>query len=280
MIFDAYLPATPEFDNIDFGKGDNIKLPVLMYLHGIGMDRGAGNANWTSQYFANLGYLVLDMSYGFTGWADFPYTGVKERGYDYVDTILQLAYFTQYLEQNADYFHADITSVFIAGRSFGGWMALSLGQLANTEYAGGNYSSNINIKGIIPYYPASDIPSAGSELFGLGQSLDLIDSAYIRGSSVEGDEDYNPDWYWYNPLWVAENLPKGQHPDVFTIQGTHDYLVPQGAALRLDASLKKGDHNSILGLYPYGSHGFDALHWSHYGQSITYYMGYFLALNK
>ncbi len=87
MIFDAYLPATPEFADLDFGKGPNIKLPVVMFLHGIGMDRGAGNANWTSQYIANLGFLVVDMSYGFTGWSNVVYTGGKEKGYDFVDQV-------------------------------------------------------------------------------------------------------------------------------------------------------------------------------------------------
>jgi acetyl esterase/lipase len=253
-----------------------------MYLHGIGMDRGAGNANWTSQYFANLGFLVVDMSYGFTGWSNVVYSGGKEQGYDFVDQVLQLANFTKYLEQNADYFHANVSSMFIAGRSFGGWIAMSLGQLANSEYAKGNYSSNVRIKGIIPYYPATDIPSAGSELFEVGGKLGLTDEGapYIRGSSDEKDPNSNPDWYYYNSLWYANNTAVGTHPAVFIIQGMHDYLVPKGAGDRLHNVLINKGHKSIYGLYPYGSHGFDALHWSHYGQSITYYMAAFMVLNK
>jgi acetyl esterase/lipase len=279
MIFDAYLPARPEFGNITFDDGKPKKFPVLIFMHGVGMDRGSGNANWTSQYFANLGYAVFDMSYGFTGWADYPYTGGKERGYDYVDTILHIAEFTKFLELHADEYHADLSNVFVAGRSFGGWMTLNVAYLANTTYAGGNYSSQVKIRGAIPYYPASDLPTFGSDLFDLALEMDWIDAPYIRGSSNPDDPDFNPDWLYFNPKWMAENIPVGGLPATFAIQGTHDYLVPAGASRRLQEYLSEAGHPVIAGFYPFGSHGFDALHWSPYGQSILYYMERFMALN-
>jgi acetyl esterase/lipase len=139
----------------------------------------------------------------------------------------------------------------------------------------------MTVKGVIPYYPASDIPYVGSEMFQLGDEIGLIDNAsYIRGSSNPADPDYNPEWQWYNPLVMATTAytPKGTLPPTFVIQGTHDYLVPQGAAKRIEKVCKENGQPVIAGYYPFGSHGFDALHWSPYGQSITYYMGYFLAL--
>jgi acetyl esterase/lipase len=278
MIFDAYLPATPEFD-ITFGDGKADKLPVVIYLHGIGMDRGAGNANWTTQYIANLGYAVFDMSYGFTGWVDYPYNGGKERGYDVPDTIQQIGVFTKFLENNSQYYHADVSNMYFAGRSFGGWMALSCGLALNTPIKG-NYSSNVTVKGIIPFYPASDIPSAGSELFGLGEVLGLTDKGapYIRGSSDPKAVDYNPEWQWYDPLWIAKNATAGTLPPILAIQGTHDYMVPQGAVKRIEKFFSEHNHKVIACYYPFGSHGFDALHWSPYGQSILYYEARFLAL--
>jgi acetyl esterase/lipase len=280
LIFDAYLPARPEFKGITFGDGRPEKFPVVIYLHGIGMDRGSGNANWTTQYFANLGYAAFDMSYGFTGWADYPYTGGKERGYDFVDTILQIAQFTKYLEANADYYHVDLSNTYIAGRSFGGWMALCVGYLANTTYAGGNYSSQVKIRGVFPYYPASDIPGFGSDLFQLAIEAEMVDTPYIRGSSNPTALDFNPDWLYYDPLWMAENIAPGGLPVTFGIQGTHDYLVPAGATRRLESALKENGHKVIAGFYPFGSHGFDAIHWSPYGQSILYYMERMMALNS
>ena len=229
MIFDAYLPATPEFESIGFGVGDpNVKLPVLMYLHGIGMDRGSGNANITSQYLANMGFLVVDMSYGFNGYCSVDYKEGRERGYDFPDIIMQLATFTKFLDNNSGYYHADLGTMFVAGRSYGGWIAASFGELANNDYAKGNYSSNVKIKGIIPYYPATDITGLGSDLFEVAGKLAVTDDGapYIRGSSIETDPDYNPDWKYYDPLWVSRNTPKGMHPDVL-VQGLMIILCPE-----------------------------------------------------
>jgi hypothetical protein len=39
-----------------------------------------------------------------------------------------------------------------------------------------------------------------------------------------------------------------------------------------------GHPDVMVGLFPLGSHGFDALHWSHYGQVVLYYTSRFLAL--
>ena len=282
MIFDAYLPAGEEFD-VTFDDGKPDKFPVIVYVHGIGMDRGAGNANWTSQYFANQGYLVCDMSYGFTGVADYPYTGGKERGYDYPDTIQQIGEFTKQLELNATKYHADMNNVYFAGRSFGGWMAVNLGWLYNTSFAGGNFSANMNVRGVIPYYPATDIPYLGSELMEVatGDLLNALDEPYINGSSNPEDPNYNPEWQWYNALYQAEFLAEpGTLAPVLGIQGTHDYLVPQGATKRLEMVCRENGHTIITGYYPFGSHGFDALHWSQYGQSIIYYMERFMALTR
>jgi acetyl esterase/lipase len=281
MIYDAYLPASEEFD-VTFNDSKDVKFPVIIYLHGVGMDRGTGNANWTSQYLANLGYLVCDMSYGFTGWSNYPYTGGKERGYDFPDTVKQIGYFTKFLENHSEELHADISKIYVGGRSFGGWMALNVAWLANTTFAGGNYSANAVVKGVFPYYGAQDLPGLGSELFELGGSIGIMDvgAPYIRGSSNPEEPDYNPEWIWYDPMRMAKNdlSPAGSLPPCFAFQGTHDYLVPQGGSIRLGEVCEENGHLFIGGFYTFGSHGFDALHWSAYGQSILYYMPRFIAL--
>ena len=96
MIFDAYLPAGTGF-NVTFNDSKPVEYPVLIFMHGIGMDRGSGNANYTTQYFANLGYAAFDMSYGFTGYADYPCTSGKEKGFDFPDTIHEIGQFTKFL---------------------------------------------------------------------------------------------------------------------------------------------------------------------------------------
>jgi acetyl esterase/lipase len=288
LKFDAYLPARPEFTNITFGDGRTKKFPVLIFLHGSGsgVDRGAWNANFTTQYFANLGYAAFDISYGIIDYTNYPDTGGKPLGYDYVDSILQIANFTKYLETHAEYYHADLSNTYVIGRSLGGWMALSVGYLANTTYAGGNFSSQIQIRGVVPFYPASDFPGFGSKFFNLLSglfnyfNLDIIAALQIRGSSEPSDLDFNPDWLWYNPLWVAENAEPGSLPLTFGLQGTQDLNIPAGAMHRLEDTLKKNGHKVIAAYYPFVGHVFDVMHWSPYGQSVLYYMERMMALTS
>jgi acetyl esterase/lipase len=286
--FDAYLPARPEFTNITFGDGRTEKFPVLIFLHGAGsgVDRGAWNANFTTQYFANLGYAAFDISYGIFDYANYPHTGGDLLGYDFVDSVLQIATFTKYLEAHAEYFHADLSNTFVTGRSLGGWMALSVGYLANSTYAGGNFSSQIQVRGVIPFYPASDFPGFGSKFFSLLSDLfdyfdrDIVAGLQIRGSSDPNDPNFNPDWFWYNPLWVAENVEPSSLPITLGFQGTHDSNIPAGAMHRLETALKKNGNKVIAAYYPFLGHAFDVVAWSPYGQSGLYYMERMMALTS
>ena len=139
MIFDAYLPAGTGF-NVTFNDSKPVEYPVLIFMHGIGMDRGSGNANYTTQYFANLGYAAFDMSYGFTGYADYPYTSGKEKGFDFPDTIHEIGQFTKFLNAHQQFFHANMSAVYFIGRSWGGWMSAECGYLYNNPFASGNFS--------------------------------------------------------------------------------------------------------------------------------------------
>lgn len=284
LKFDAYLPARSEFNGINFGDQRAEKFPVLIFLHGAGVDRGVLNANYTTQYFANLGYAAFDVSYGYMGYVNYPFVSGKELGYDFVDTVLQIATFTKYLEAHADYYHADLSNTYVIGRSLGGWMSLCVGYLANSSYAGGNYSSQMNVRGVIPIYPASDFPGFGSQFFGMLD--DLMDSIggevglRIRGSSDPADATYNPDWFWYNPLWLAANAEPGSLPFTFGLQGNQDSNIPPGATRRLETALKNNEQKVIAAYYPFLSHVFDVVHWSPQGQSVIYYLERFLALTS
>jgi acetyl esterase/lipase len=288
LKFDAYLPARPEFGGLTFGDARPEKFPVLIFLHGAGsiVDRGAWNANYTTQYFANLGYAAFDVSFGaIEEYVEFPSSGESALGYDFVDSVLQIANFTKYLETHSDYYHANLTNTYVIGRSLGGWMALCFGYLAKTAYAGGNFSNQMELRGVIPFYPASDFPGLGSEFFGL--LFDLMDyfdlgpvAPQIRGSSIPTDPDYNPNWLWYNPLWLAENADPDTLPFTFGFQGTHDSNIPAGATRRLEGALKQSGQKVIAAYYPFVGHTFDVVPWSPYGQSVLYYMERFMALTS
>ncbi|MHA1793942.1 MAG: alpha/beta hydrolase family protein [Promethearchaeota archaeon] len=275
FVFDAYLPSWAQF-----GGNNSEKFPVIMFLHGVGMKFGAENANLTSQYLANQGYLVCDMMYGFSGWTN-NRTGMSGRearhGYDAADMLHHLGAFTYFLENNSDFYHADLNNFYVAGRSFGGWLAPVIAYGYNSTFFGTNFSNAVTIRGCIPYYGAHGIPEGGSDNF-LYQST----APEIRGSSDPTSPDYNPEWDYMDPLKLTSgSLPGvGKGCPTFAIHGTNDFMVPPGWSRRLINNLKENGQIAIGAFYPLGSHGFDAAHWNQYGQSIIYYLERFLALTR
>ncbi|MHA1714819.1 MAG: hypothetical protein ACTSXP_04190 [Promethearchaeota archaeon] len=277
FVFDAYLPS-----DVPFGENQTDEVfPVVIFFHGIGMEFGIENVNWTSQYIANKGYLVCDMSYGYTGWTS-PRQGIqvgrdKRRGYDFPDLLHHIGNFTKFLESNWVYYHADLNNVYFAGRSFGGWLAPVCAYGYNLSFFTGNFSDKIRVRGVIPYYGAHGILDGGSENFLLSS-----DAPYIRGSSDPSDPDYNPEWVYFNPYRLADGTVTGSSRlcPTLIIQGTNDYMVVPGWSKQLERHLEETGNKVISCYYPLGSHGFDALHFSPYGQSIIYYLLAFLALTQ
>jgi acetyl esterase/lipase len=278
FVFDAYLPQW-----LGFGDGNPQRLPVIIFMHGIGMSFGTENANWTSQYFANQGYLVCDLEYGFVKQRTYYDSGIANtsrdgrNGYDFPDTIYHVGNFTWFLNNsaNAAYYHADLRSVYFAGRSFGGWMAPVCAYAYNmTSFMYQNFSSAMTVKGCIPYYGAHGVAAGGSDDIFFGADL-----AYIRGSSHESDPDYNPMWKYMDPYWLADKAQNGGVNVCPTIllHGTNDY-VTAGWSRQLEEILEASGNVAIGAYYPLGAHAFEAIHFLQYGQSTIYYVERFLAL--
>ncbi|MBD3350796.1 MAG: hypothetical protein GF364_04840 [Candidatus Lokiarchaeota archaeon] len=279
FTFDIYLPP-----NEEFGVGSN-KYPLIMFCHGVGMAKGTGNANFSvSRYFANQGYTVVDMEYGRTGWVT-NRTNIGHDGYDFPDTCLQVANCTKFLDLNQEYYHVDMSNVWFSGRSFGGWMATVLAYGYNLPFFAGNFSETMVVRGSIPMYGAHAILEAG-ELLTLdmlgddGLGVMDVSAPYVRGSPNPEDPDYNPEWIFYNPYKMIDPSINGGFTACPTlmIHGTQDPLVPPGWDIQLKSTLESYGSVGIAALYPLGSHATDVIHWSHYGQSVLYYMERFLAL--
>lgn len=279
FTFDCYLPPGEQF-----GTGTT-KYPVIIFCHGIGMSKGTGNANFSvSRYFANQGYLVCDMEYGRTGWVENG-TNIGNRGYDFPDTVRQVANFTKYLKDNEDYYHADMDNIWFAGRSFGGWMATILAYGYNLTFFQPDFASDMTVRGCIPFYGAIGITDAGELLtLDLLEMLDVMDTSapYIRGSPDPSSPDYNEEWFYFNPYEVTNPAKNGGSNvcPTLMIHGTQDPLVPPGWDIRMKQKLESYGQIGILGLYPMGSHATDVIHWGQYGQSVLYYMERFLALTR
>ncbi|MFX0100231.1 MAG: alpha/beta hydrolase family protein [Candidatus Hodarchaeota archaeon] len=278
--FDAYLPLEIEFKN----DSSIPKLPVVIFFHGYRMTNGPENVNWICQDIANRGYLVCDLNYGYVDWTgpenDTRVGWVERNGYDFPDTIRHVGEFTQFLNSTQDYYHADMDNMYFAGRSFGGWMSTVCAYGYNSTYFISNYSfpTDITVRGCLNFYGAVGIADQGDDHLFYGDD----NTPFVRGSSHDGDPDYNEEWEWMNPLKLANTSWTGTGGlcPTITFQGTQDLMVIPGWAKQLHSTLTDFGHKSIAAYYPLGSHGVDGFHGSHYGQSILYYLERFLALTR
>jgi acetyl esterase/lipase len=267
FTFDAYLPQSLSFGQE--GDTEGTLLPVIIMLHGEYEDKGEWNANLTSQYLANLGFLVCDMNYGSIRTNNF---GINATGYYISDMIRQIGYFTQYLAERRYEYRADMSSVYFSGRHLGGGLSLICGFGYNNTLAH-LFSPEMNVKGIIPYYPTSDI---GKSDTGFALSILTEGHTILNGSSDPSSPYYNEDWNNYNPIQLA-NRSIGL-PPVFLITGTHDVLIPMRYQENFVQTMRNNGHTIIFGKYLLGSDGFDGNHNSPYGKSILYYYSRFLFL--
>jgi acetyl esterase/lipase len=271
FYFDAYLPPQLQFGNeTNNSTYASLKLPVIILMHGEVEEKGAWNANMTSQYLARQGYLVCDMNYGYLHTT---IVGANNTGYYLTDLVRQIGTFTKFLAANAEYYHADMNKIYFAGRHLGGGLALLCGIGYNTTLSS-LFAPNMNVKGIIPFYPVSDI---GTEETFLTDTMPYYGEGYLPGSANSSSPDYNPDWINYNPLRLLEKTNSKLAP-IFFITGTHDFVIPMRyTVVFLEmAQIKKID--IITGFYLLGNDGFDGAFFSPYGQSIIYYLERFLLL--
>lgn len=286
--FDLYLPAGEPNGffpvNLKPGDGNPKKYPLVLMIHGLGADRGPMNANITSQVLANYGYAVCDVSFGDFGWYNASEVNPKlEKGYDLPDTIFQVAQFLQFIESNSDYYHVNVSNTAIVGRSWGGFMSLVIAYSYEHPFFAGNFSSNLHINSLIVFYPTSKILTAGERIFELGDILSFVDekTPIIRGSDDPDSIYYNPQWKYFDPFYLS-GTESGllTIPNTLIFQGTHDFGIPPAWSRDLETHLRENNRKVIAGYYPLGAHGFDAVTWSHFGQSTLYYMSRFILLSS
>jgi hypothetical protein len=268
FYFDAYLPPW-----LSFGDENIEKLPVVIMMHGEVEDKGPWNANMTSQILAHLGFLVCDMNYGYI---TFNEHGENFNGYLLSQVVRQLGRFTQFLANNSDYFHADLTRTFFSGRHLGGYYALICGIGYNKTLTGW-FAPEMRVRGIIPFYPKSDIGTENTALF---QVFKDRANPFLPGSADPLNASFNQEWLDLNPMYLIDNTisPSGSIAPMFFITGTHDYLIPISYSDRFITKMHQNGHTILVGKYLWGSDGFDGAYFSIWGQSILYYMSRFLCL--
>lgn len=236
LKYDVYMPVSNPTEN---------PLPVLIRVHGGGWtigDKGSSNFAQMNKYFAACGYAVFDIQYGISNKDKFiEYVKIEpERSGDYSidDMVGHIGIFSEYLVENSKNYNIDIGTVFFSGGSAGG-------QLILAAVLGEAISSDITVKGIIPFYPAA----------GLARNL-----------GIEGRDEY------IDPVvLVNENSPP-----CLIYHGKNDGLVSIDISHDIKNEYEKYGGNCALMSMPYAGHGSDLYFSGSYNQIFIYFMERFM----
>jgi acetyl esterase/lipase len=246
LYFDVYMPST-----------HNSALPpnnsVLIRIHGGGWvtgGKGAMNYAATNKHFVNLGYVVFDIQYGLSNRpSSLPTSAVPTNvigDFDIDDMIYHIGIFTAFLADHADEYGANLDSIFISGGSAGGQLAIA----SALGITSGKYTDildpRLNIRGIIPFYPANGLPAA----LGIGGAPDLID-----------------------PIALIDE----HSPPCLIFHGTHDGITLPIIAKTFQSAYEENNKapSAILWMN-FASHGSDIYTSGYYNQIFLYYMEKFM----
>ncbi|MFX0037448.1 MAG: alpha/beta hydrolase, partial [Candidatus Hermodarchaeota archaeon] len=193
LYFDAYLP-------LNKGEGLPGENSTILRIHGGGWvsgDKGMMNMMQMNKYFAAQGYIVFDIQYGIA--ENFLYEldpltpDYKKGDFDIDDMMRHIGIFTNYLNEHASDYGANLDSVFISGGSAGGHLACAVALAMASGTYSDIFNENLKVRGLVPFYPAN------------GQ---------MGFFGVNGKDEFK------NP----EKLIETDSPPCLIFQGTHDIL--------------------------------------------------------
>jgi len=249
LYFDAYMPL----NNDEELPGAN---STIIRIHGgawVSGDKGLMNMMQMNKYFAAQGYKVFDIQYGIAENPLYlldPLTPDYKKGnFDIDDMMRHIGVFTNHLTDNADTYGANLDSVFISGGSAGGHLTCAVAlAIASGDYTD-IFSSNLTIKGLVPFYPANDLMN----FFG------------ISGRDV-----------FKNP----EKLIESDSPPCLIFQGTHDIINYFGISENIQNTYyANANENCAILWMPFGGHASDFYFTGYYNQIFLYYMERFMYLH-
>mgnify|MGYP006289073475 CR=1 FL=1 len=239
LMFDWYAPVGT--------KDSSSLLPLVISIHGGGWNVGdKGELIPVLKKIANIGFVVVDIQYS-----------LFHEGGTFSEMIREIGNLTVFLETHGEY-NADLSRTFFTGRSAGGHLSLVCGLGCDNSTFSGNFSSQLDVKGIIAYYPPTN--------FSLSEN---IRDEYLSLSTMSHQEvDIHAPIHMVNPT----------SPPVLIYQGEVDKLVIKEHAYNFKSKMDEYNNTMLLGLFPYAGHAFDALVNTYYAQACQYYTERFLSI--
>jgi acetyl esterase/lipase len=254
LYFDVFWPKV---DAADFpGKTPGGNYSIIIRIHGGGWSSGSKgytNMMQVNKYFAAQGYIVYDIQYGLnhgflTNIVPTPANVLGD--FDINDMVRHIGNFTRYIAKSSNPFSAsslngDLDYVFVSGGSAGGHLtcttALGIASNNYTNY----FSSDLTIKGMIPFYPANG------------------------RSGLDGEPEFkNPENYLVN----------SSSPPVLIYQGTHDLGTAVTSRNIKSRYANAGNQECSIIWLPLSGHANDMYFSGYYNQVFLYYMERFLYL--
>lgn len=271
LYFDVYMPEESK-GNLPGNQSTIIK------IHGGGWcfgDKGAGSMIPSSKYLASQGYVVFDIQYGLRksvnlmNFIEFEYNGglLAEShvmgNFTVPDQVRQIGVFSKKLvDEFADDYDANLNNVYIMGGSAGGHLTSVFGLGYNENYFDSTFGENLNIKGIIPIYPAVD--------------AELYFHEYLP-ELLEGTPKTNPDLFkYYDP----SELVDANDPPALIFQGTSDGLARPRQSKILEDEMEDKELKCCRLLFPLAGHASNFLYNSNHNQVWIYYLERFLYLTR
>jgi acetyl esterase/lipase len=276
LRFDEYLPPT--------GSGP---FPTIITIHGGGWtsgNKGTGNLFQANRYLASQGYAVFDIIYGL---ADTGLNKLEKRlgiqnalgssvnynnSYTIPQMIQNIGTFTNYLTAHATLYKANLSQVYVLGRSAGAHLAGCVVLGFDDSPFSSVFNHSLTIKGGILYYPPCNMTTM------LYNSL-AITAPYRNWIDIQEMFDYLledniTNYAVYSPI----SYVKANSPPLLIFHGSNDKLVPTSESRNLQKVMLTAGANCIFIECPFMGHAFDMISSNPYSQITTYYLERFLAL--
>jgi len=252
LFFDVYYPKQTGFANN----------ATIIYIHG-GAWTGGNREQQAGilEYLATQGYIVFAIEYRLlnaslleadsevgmvTEFLIPPTTGLEYRigNYTLADQISDIGDFTKYIaNESNNVYGADLSRVFLMGGSAGAHLAGVCGFGYNNNFFTGIFSNELNISGIVLYYP----PNNASEFFYYIHRM-----YYEANQFVPGTPETNPEAYLhYSPSYLINE----SSPPCILLHGTSDTVVPYKESLTIQSKMKEYNRTCILVPGYFGGHG-------------------------
>lgn len=251
--------------------------PVIIAIHGGGWvigNKAGGNVIPFNKYFASKGYVVFDLQYGVYSVNDIPEMGDFAATFSMISSLItpnynasytiqqqveNIGYFTEVLEANESKYHADLSKVFIVGRSAGGHMASVVTTGYRNPLFAGNFSATMNILGGIWFYPPTNLSRIMSP---------FMDKLLV--GSLPLALQYNK----FSASYLVENSTV----PIMIVQGEKDGVVGYPANIEFQQYVNGLGKTCLFVTIPWGGHAFDLDFQTYGGQISTYYIERFMAL--